>query len=442
MLARICLVVCLLAWLPAWCQETTGKDADKVSEDQSQLQVPPPVSNQAYDTSFEGVEESNYLRGGITFTGAYSSNVYLSTTPIGDMSYSVWPTLSLDKTTYRTHFTLNYAPGFTMYQRTSSLNQADQNLSSELHYRLSPNLTASVTESFQKMSNVFNQPNPLAATPVSGGVPMGGAAVIPPVANMLTNATTAQLTYQVGESSMIGGSGNYNTLTYPDPEQAPGLYNSRTAGGSFFYSTRIHELNAVGVTYQYQNYLSFQTNLPNTESKIQTIFFFYTRYLSPNWSVSLSGGPQYYSSTQGTLPTEAAWQPMVMVSMNWRNERNNFAGSYSHTVSGGGGLSGTFDSNAVAASFNRQLSKNWNAAVSASYANYQSLTPLFLFATTNGHSLLGTASLQRTFNSYMAFQFGYSWIQQSYTNLQNPITSPNMNRVFVSLNFTFAKPLQ
>ena len=49
------------------------------------------------------------------------------------MSYSVWPTIALDKTTYRTHLVLNYAPGFTLYQRTTSLNQADQNLTADLH---------------------------------------------------------------------------------------------------------------------------------------------------------------------------------------------------------------------------------------------------------------------------------------------------------------------
>ena len=48
---------------------------------------------------------------------------------------------------------LDYAPGFTLYQRTSSLNQADQNLSANFQYRLSPNLTATVAEGFQKTSN-------------------------------------------------------------------------------------------------------------------------------------------------------------------------------------------------------------------------------------------------------------------------------------------------
>ena len=43
------------------------------------------------------------------------------------------------------------------------------------------------------------------------------------LADTITNSTAAQLTYQVGADSMIGGSGNYNTLTYPNPEQVSWL---------------------------------------------------------------------------------------------------------------------------------------------------------------------------------------------------------------------------
>ena len=62
MLAKICLALCLLACVPAWCQtQASDAEANKPSEDDSQLQVPPPVSSQAYATTFEGESESNYL---------------------------------------------------------------------------------------------------------------------------------------------------------------------------------------------------------------------------------------------------------------------------------------------------------------------------------------------------------------------------------------------
>ena len=211
MLARISLAVWLLACLPGLEPGDNQYGSGQRVGRSVAASGASSVSGQAYDTSFEGVNESNYLRGGITFTGAYSSNVYSSATPVGDMNYSVWPTIALDKTTYRTHFVLNYAPGFTMYQRTTSLNQPDQNFTADLQYRLSPNLTARVTEGFQKMSNIFNQPNPLTSTTVSGGLPVSNVNIVSPITDMMTNSTTAQLTYQVGADSMIGGSGSQGT---------------------------------------------------------------------------------------------------------------------------------------------------------------------------------------------------------------------------------------
>src|ERR1700760_4841073 len=144
----------------------------------------------------------------------------------------MWPTIALDKTTYRSHLMLDYAPGFTLYQRTTAYNQVDQNLNANWSYRFTPNLTATVSEAFQKTSNLFNHPNPLTTTTVTGYVPTSNIVIVPALAEMNTNASSAQLTYQVGSASLIGGQGTYGTLSYPNPDQVPGLFDSRSASGS------------------------------------------------------------------------------------------------------------------------------------------------------------------------------------------------------------------
>ncbi|MGC2449186.1 MAG: hypothetical protein WA477_16170, partial [Candidatus Sulfotelmatobacter sp.] len=102
--------------------------------------TPPPVSGQAYPVALASQERSNYLRGGILFTSAYTDNAIGGVTghPVSDISNSVFPVVTLDETTSRLHSTLTYAPGFTFYQRTSVLNSANQNASIEFEYRLSP----------------------------------------------------------------------------------------------------------------------------------------------------------------------------------------------------------------------------------------------------------------------------------------------------------------
>ena len=437
-----CFGFLLLACSLAWCQaNTNGQDASAGSASETQLSVPPPVSGQSYATTFSGETESNYLRYGVAFTTAYSNDVSGGNPPIGSMSYSIWPTLALDRVTYRMHLLLNYSPGFTFYQRVSSLNQGNQNVALSLQYRLSPNLTATLQEGFQKTSNIFNQPNPLNATSVSGSAPTPGVAVILPAGDQMSNTTSAQVTYRISESGMLGGSGNFSSLDYSDSNAVSGVFNSRSTGASFFYSSRFREKYYVGASYQYQNTLSYQSMAPSTRTQTDTIFFFLTTYLKPNLSLSISAGPQHYSSTQQPLPTAASWQPMTMASVSWRGERTTVAASYARTVSGGGGLNGTFHSNNASLSLSWRASRDWTAGISGSYANYKNLTPMFAATSPGGHTLSGTVALQRALNDHLNLQLGYTWTHQTYADIAAISNTPNIQRAFLTLTFRFDRPL-
>ena len=203
---QICVGLLLLPAASLWSQEdSTPRQAtpaysagDSPSEDR--MVAPPPVSGQSYPVATGSQERSNYLRAGVTFLTAYSDNVLGSTgtdaTPVSDVSYSVWPTIALDQTTTRLHWTLNYAPGFTFYQRTSARNEADQNASIDFQYRLSPHVTFSATDGFQKTSNVFNQPDLASAGAVSGGAQGADSPIIGPLSDQLHNGGNVGITYQ------------------------------------------------------------------------------------------------------------------------------------------------------------------------------------------------------------------------------------------------------
>ena len=262
------LVMCaglLVLCLPAWCQEdATATDTGGGSGDDVQMLVPPPASGQNYPTEFAGASEGNYLRGGFTFTSAYSSNIAGTSKPVGDMSYSFWPTVAVDKTTPMLHLVFSYSPGFTIYQKTSGYNQANQNVALNVQYRITPRLNIFVQEGFNKSSNIFDQPTPLAASPVSGLPPVIGVGVIAPLADQMSNTTFAQLAYQLGEASSVGVSGTFGTQHYLNSQQSSGLYNSQSTSGSVFYSRRLGQRYYLGANYQYQKALSFQTNSPGT----------------------------------------------------------------------------------------------------------------------------------------------------------------------------------
>ena len=222
--------------------------------------------------------------------------------PISDVSYSILPTISLDQTRSRLHWVFTYSPGFTFYQKTSSLNQADQNLGVNLSYRLSPHVTLSVRDTFLKTSNVLNQPISDLASPVSGGVSVPNNSVIAPIADTLTNNANVSITYQFSANGMVGASGTFTNLHYPNEAQVPGLYDSSSRGGSAFYNHRLSKMHYIGVTYQYQMFLAYPT-VGQSETQTNSIYLFYTVYLKPTLSISVFGGPQYSNTQQFGLPT-------------------------------------------------------------------------------------------------------------------------------------------
>ena len=447
--ASACLGILLLMPTAMWSQvDTNAAEVDTSPGDEVAMQAPPPVSGIAYATAFTSETdkmESNYLRGGLTITGAYSSNVSGSTTPVGGASYSLWPTLALDKNTSRAHYLFSCSPGFTFYPHTSSLNQANLNAAFAWQYRLSPNMTVSLNEAFQKTSNIFNQPDPLSGTVVSGSAPAPGQAIVPPAADQVTNSATAQITYQLDANSMIGAGGTFASLRFPNPVEVPGLFSSNSAAGSAFYSHRLLDKYYIGATYQYQNIDSYQAgtqNIANTHIQTQTIFFFLSIYLKPALSLSVSAGPQRFTATQWPLPGTQSWSPLMMASIGWRGGRTSLSASYARIVTAAGGLNGAYQSNTASASARWQMTRTWSAGISASYALYNTLTPSFSQTTPGGHTLSGTASVGHPLGEHIRAQAGYSWVQQNYGGPAAISNLPNTNFTFVSISYQFARPLQ
>ncbi len=358
----------------------------------------------------------------------------------------VFPTLALDETTTRLHFILTYAPGFTFYQHTSSRNEVDQNASIDLHYRLSPHVTFSARDGFQKSSSVFNQPSLGSAGVVSGGIQEPNQSVIAPISNQLNNSGNVGITYQFAMNGMIGASGTFTNLHYLDPTEVPGLYDSSSQGGSAFYAYRISKMHYIGVTYQFQRLLSFPAPGTN-ETQTQSILLIYTLYATPGFSISFFGGPQYanvgpqYSDTVSTpSPASQSWHPEAGGSLSWQGRMTSLAVSYSHMISSGGGLIGAVQMDSATGSIHQQLSRMLSASLAGGYSQNDVLaaTPV---ASNNGHSVTGTASVQQQIGQHFNVQLGYTRLHQDYSGVAVLSSNPNTNREFVSISYQFSRPL-
>jgi hypothetical protein len=403
--------------------------------------APAPVGTESYPMAYSSDSRANYLEGGLSLGTAYTDNVLggISDHPVSDVSYSIWPTLTFDMTRSRLHSLLSYSPGFTFYQHTSARNQADQNLSVNLQYRLSPHVTLTVVDSFHRSSNVLNQPEPLSSTPVSGTTDSLVQSVIPPIADQLNNSGKVEATYQFAANGMVGISGSALDLHYPNPSEVPGLYDSSSRGGAAFYSHRLSGKHYIGLTYQYQLLRAFPTGF-RAETTTHSALAFYTAYLRPTLSLSLFAGPQYADTQTSLVPSSQMWSPGAGASLGWQGPRSVFAVSYSKTIASGGGLIGAVHQDSATIAVRRQLTRMWSAGAEGNYLVSKVLNPIDSFST-GGHTISGSASIRRQLGDHLNCEIGYARLHQTYDNIPLISKAPDTNREWVSISYQFARPL-
>jgi len=451
MFAKIIFCLALLLALPAWSQVDSSATGavntpdSELPDNDLRMKTPPPVSGKAYPTEVGSQARSNYLSGGINFNTAYNSNVYAGGTgsPVSDMTYSIFPTIAFKRTTSRQVESVRYSPGFTFYQDTTSLNAVNQFANVDFEYRPSPHTTLSLGDTFQQNSNPFTQPG-LSGTTVSGSTqnPTGG--LIAPYAKSIREDAWGTLRYQFDRNGMIGGGGNFQLIHYPNPEEAAGLYDSTSGGGTGFYNRRLSGSQYLGVTYQYSIYSTSPVSpisLPGTTSQTNSIFLFYTRYLNSVVSFSVSGGPQHLNTNTSGMFTTTSWTPGGMVSMGWQTNRSTFAANYSYTLSAGDGLRGPYNSNNANVSGSWKFSRLWTAELAGAYAGTKSATDFISSSTQDGSTFLFNASLERAIGEHLTLEGGYQYLYENYNQLPSVSISPNNNREYVSVGYTFSRPL-
>ena len=225
MIARTHLTAPLLvafAALPLWSQ-TDSSGAQPAGEEVPMFN-PAPASEEGYSLAFASeTPRTNYLLGGLTLGTAYDSNILPGNGPaVSDVKYSVWPSISLAQSRSRLGWNLTYDPGFKVYQNNPSLNGTDHYLELGVEYRLSPHITLSVTNSFQKTSDLLNLSEQTASTSGTGVTPVPNNSILPPATARISNVGDAEITYQFGPNAMVGAKGTLSGLWYPHLNQSFG----------------------------------------------------------------------------------------------------------------------------------------------------------------------------------------------------------------------------
>ncbi len=455
--AQILLLALLVFAIPAWSQvEPSASGGGESSEDDTQMMTPPPVSGMPYAS--EGTEggRTNYLSASVGASAGYIDNAIPgynwtgATTGENDTTYAINPSISLARSTPRQAITLTYNPSFTFYQPTSQLDSINQSASLVFSERLSPHLSFDLQNFFLRTNNVFSGSYPFSTGGLTGANQAPIPALIAPFAQQMTDTISGSLSYQFGLDGMIGGSGSYSNLDYPNYTQAVGIYNSSGESGSAFYSKRFSRSQYGGLSYSYSQYSGEIVHPTAFQTVTQTFSGFYTYYFNTRFSISLSGGAQDTSVNIPGSPSYNAWSPSGVASIGWQGKRGSISSSYLHAVTSGEGLYGAFYSDSESLSAGWIFGPRWTSSFGISYVNISPLTtgssgsgPTNLFTGYfGGDTFTASASLSHTLKEHLSAGVGYDRLHESYPG--NPTvlnTNPDSDQFFGSISYDFRKPL-
>jgi hypothetical protein len=432
MFIRVCLIVLLIA---GRLLAQNGQGAAPAAEDP--MATPSPVNLEGPSLAFSSEpEQTNYLRGGLSFSPAYDDGLAGAT--VSDVSYSIRPWIAFDESKARLHWTLSYSPGFTFYQHTTALNTSDHDLAVDFRYRLSPNVTLTLRDDLTKTSISSYTFDPNAVGSETGILQNSSPSVISPNADVISNVVDGQITYQFSANGMIGASGIETEQHYLHPSQAPGFFDWSTRGATAFYTHRFSRSHYIGATYQFQQLLS---DIPpnGTETQTNAAFLFYTLYAGPGFSLSFFGGPQHFEVTGLGIPTTSGWSPAGGASLGWQGRHTSANLGFYHWVTNGSGLQSSALSDSATLSVRRQMSKNLTFALGGGYSN-NSLVDALLPGSA-GHTISGSLSVQRKFGEHFRGELGYARAHQSYFNIPSISNNPDRNRAWVEFSYNFQRPL-
>lgn len=437
-------VVMLAATIPIFAQvEPSATGSDEGALDESQMMTPPPVSGMAYPSGALSDERSNYLGAGVTFSPAYIDNVLpgAGLASVSDEIYSILPNVSLDRTAPRQKAEFSYSPSFTFYEPTTALDSVDHNATALFEYRFSPKLAFNVQDNFTRTSNVYDSPD-LISGPVTGSTLTPTLTVIAPYAEQMINTVDGVLSYQFALNAMVGGGGSYNTVDFPNPAQAQGLFNSHETSGLVFYNRRLSRSQYLGVQYEYSRIIAEPTTTTGTsETQLHSLLPFYTVFFNRAFSLSISGGVQRVDISQPGLAEFNSWSPSGTASLGWQGQRGSIAASFTRTVTAGGGLLGAYNSNAASASAGWKIANTWTGALSVGYSTIDSVTPVSAASIQNGNTLTAGGTLQHSFGERWTAGFQYQHLHENYNGNTAANAVPDSNREALTISYQLRKPL-
>jgi hypothetical protein len=414
----------------------------QISADQP-LSPPPILNGQGPSLAFQSEEtRTNYLLGGISLTGAFTDNAFLTNNnTVSDSSFAVLPHISFSQSTPRMNWDMGFAAGLIVDQQLRGENQFSKSFLLDLSYRLSEHVNLRLSDTFTDTTGLFSLLSPEASRSLGTVEQSNNSLLVPPLQRTLANAALAELGYQFSPTSMVGLRGTVSILNYPDSSQnaqfGP-LYNTQTYLVEPFYNHEISLSKWVGVTLRLQRF-DIEPSISRTDTA--TLLLYYA--IQPGAGVTLSffAGPEYYNTprisdtatAQGLFPGQM-WTSAEGATITWQGKRTSASATFSRQLSDGGGLSSAVTLQTVSASLRHQLSQH--------QAVYLDFTDAVNIPVEQGYRLTGLRGLfrfEQRLSNNLVFEAGYGRLQQDLPISHN--TMATANTAWVSASYSFSRAM-
>jgi hypothetical protein len=238
-----------------------------------------------------------------------------------------------------------------------------------------------------------------------------------------SNASAAQLTYEISRRGSLTVAGVYGLLRFSDA----GNISSDTVILNAGYNYAITRKDFLGVIYRFTAY-----HYPGNPQALgdQVAQFVYGRRVTGRLALNLSGGPEM---TRFRVPVNGSTQSVSgsgTASLVYAFHLMTVRLGYSHGVSSGSGFFSGANTDQINGYWTRPLTRAWNGSMSIGYAKNRQIVAINGLTSPNYNTWVPAAGLTRPLGTKASLSFGYqAQIQTSNVPL---CSTPNCGTGFTT----------
>lgn len=215
-----------------------------------------------------------------------------------------------------------------------------------------------------------------------------------------SNASAAQLTYEVSPRGAITVAAVYGVLRFIDP----GNINSDTGILNVGYNYAITRKDSVGMIYRFS---AFHYPGDPQALGIHVAQFVYARRLKGRLALNVAGGPQVIQFRVPVFGSKQTVSGSGTGSLVYAFPLASVRLSYTHGASSGSGIFAGANTDQVNAYWSRPLTRTWSGTLSFGYAKNRQLVSITDLASPSYNTWVPAAGLTRPLGSRASMSLGY-----------------------------------